>query len=68
VSCCGRGSGKGPLHHGGRKCGCGHSDESQVETDLESLEQLQRDLEQEVADVAARIRRLNEGQQPKVDA
>jgi len=68
VSCCGRGSGKGPQHHGGRKWGCGHGEESQVETDLESLEQLQRDLEQEVADVAERIRRLNEGQQPKVDA
>lgn len=68
MSCCERGSGKGLEHHGGHRCGCGHGDESRAETNLESLEQIQRDLEQEVADVAGRIKRLKEDQQGKVDA
>lgn len=68
MSCCGGGSGRGPQHSRGHGCGCGHHDESQAKTDLESLEQLQRDLEQEVADVAGRIRRFRDEQQAEVDA
>lgn len=60
MSCCGRGSGSGHRHSRGHGCGCGHADETDAKTDLESLEQLQRDLEQEVADVATRAQRLRE--------
>lgn len=66
MSCCGRRSGHGHSHSRGH--GCGWTDGTHGETELESLEQLQRDLEQEVADVAARLRRLKEEQQVDVDA
>ncbi len=68
MSCCGEGLGRGTRRSGGHGCGCGRSDEHRAETDLESLEQLQRDLEQEVADVAARLKHLREEQQARVDA
>ncbi len=68
MSCCGQGSERGPRHSRGHGCGCGHTGENHVETELESLERLQRDLEQEVADVAARLKRLKEEQQAKVEA
>ncbi len=47
---------------GGRGHGCGCHDEAQVDLDVidevEILEEFQRDLEQAVADIADRIKRL----------
>ena len=68
MSCRQRGSGRRLSHTRGGGCGCGHTEESDTGTDMEALEQLQRDLEQEVADVAARLKRLKEQQQARVDA
>ncbi len=68
MSCCGKGSGCGSHHSEGREHGRGRTDETQADTDLASLERLQRDLEQEVADVAGRVRRLKEEQQAEVKA
>lgn len=45
------------MMHGG--C-CGSYDEPSVEDKIEMLEEYQRNLEQETADVAERIRRLRE--------
>ena len=68
MRCFERGSVRGPRHSRGHGCDCGWNDEPHVETEMESLERLQRDLEQEVADVAARLKRLKDQQQAKVDA
>ncbi len=68
MSCCQRGSGRRLSNTRGGGCGCGEVGTNETGTELESLEQLQRDLEQEVADVAARLKRLKEEQQAKVDA
>lgn len=63
MNCCGRGSERGPHHSRAHGCGCGWTGETDTETELEALERLQRDLEQEVADVAERVKRLKEEQQ-----
>ena len=48
---------RGMMMHGGCH---GWSDEPSVEDKIEWFEEYQRDLEQETADVAERIRRLKE--------
>ncbi len=67
MSCCG-GSEGGSRHSRGHGCGCGWTGQIDTETELESFERLQRDLEQEVADIAERVKRLKEEKQAKVDA
>jgi hypothetical protein len=58
----------GRRHHGHRGWGRHHRRFPDAETLLRRLEEYQRDLEQETADVADLIRRLREGRQPETQS
>jgi hypothetical protein len=58
----------GRRSHGRGRCGPHGRRFPDAETLLRRLEEYQRDLEQETADVADLIRRLSEGRQPETQS